>query len=226
MDDTQISIIEALQIVTQSIKAWTDVQIENVNEKLSNHLYEKIAITNFSNNIGVAEIGSVVNTVMLNWSVNKTPISQSIDGISVDVNSNGYVFNDLDLKSNKTFTLVVTDEQNATASKSVSITFLNGIYYGVLSSDAELNSETICSLTKKLQSSKSTQFTVSANNNEHIVYALPSKYGTPVFNVGGFDGGFHKKSTIEFTNSSGHKGLYDIWMSDNVGLGQLTVNVM
>ena len=226
MDDTQLSIIEALQIVTESIKAWVDIQIEDVNEKLSNNSYDKIAITNFSNNIVIAEIGSVVNTVMFNWSVNKSPVSQRIDGVLVDANSNSYVFNDLNLKSNKTFTLTVTDERNVTVSKSTSITFLNGIYYGVLSSDVEISSEIICNLTRKLQSSKSTEFTVFANNDEHIVYALPSKYGIPVFNVDGFNGGFHKKFTIEFTNSSGYKELYDIWVSDNVGLGQLTVNVM
>ena len=46
-----------------------------------------------------------------------------------------------------------------------------------------------------------------------------------MFNVGGFDGGFFKVSTQDYTNPSGHTESYQVWRSDNAGLGQTTVKV-
>jgi hypothetical protein len=57
------------------------------------------------------------------------------------------------------------------------------------------------------------------------VFALPTSYGTPLFNVGGFDGGFNLIKTFNFTNYSGHTESYDVWISDNIGLGTTTVKV-
>ena len=57
------------------------------------------------------------------------------------------------------------------------------------------------------------------------MYAIPSSFGTPTFNVGGFDGGFKKLETLSFTNASGHTQNYDIWVSVNAGLGSTAVTV-
>ena len=54
-------------------------------------------------------------------------------------------------------------------------------------------------------------------------YAVPTRYGDVSFNVGGFDGGYSKVATIEFTNASGYKENYDIYKSDNANLGNTTV---
>ena len=66
---------------------------------------------------------------------------------------------------------------------------------------------------------------VNAGAGEKIVYAIPTSFGTPTFNVGGFDGGFTKAQTLEFTNASGYKQSYDVWMSVNAGLGSTAVTV-
>ncbi|WP_157796132.1 hypothetical protein [Thomasclavelia cocleata] len=52
---------------------------------------------------------------------------------------------------------------------------------------------------------------------------MPARYGAVNFNVGGFDGGFTKVATIEFTNASGYTENYDIYKSDNANLGTQTV---
>ena len=83
----------------------------------------------------------------------------------------------------------------------------------------------VLTLTKGLQGSKAKTFTVNAGAGQHIYYAIPTRYGTPAFKVGGFDGGFSKAGTIQFKNASGYTESYDIWISDNAGLGNTTVNV-
>ena len=81
------------------------------------------------------------------------------------------------------------------------------------------------SLSKGLQASKGKTFTVNAGENEHIFYAVPSRYGTCMFNVGGFDGGFSKVTTFDFVNASGFKESYDVYKSTNDNLGSTTVTV-
>ena len=90
---------------------------------------------------------------------------------------------------------------------------------------SDFDSGFILGLTKGLQGSKAKTFTVNAAASQHIYYAIPTRYGTPSFKVGGFEGGFAKAATIDFTNASGYEESYDIWKSDNAGLGSTTVVV-
>ena len=86
---------------------------------------------------------------------------------------------------------------------------------------------TILALNKKLQrdGDKSLDFNVTPSASEHIVYALPHRYGTPVFSVGGWVGGFYLHDTFMLENGSEYSELYDIWLSDEVDLGYTSVNV-
>ena len=141
----------------------------------------------------------------------------------MDVRSMDY--RGVNIQGNKTFTLAVTDERNAKASKSASLTFYNGVYYGAMKDGTEITSAAILGLTRKLQGSKSITFTATAADGYRLVYAIPTAYGTPVFNVGGFEGGFSKAATISHTNASGHTENYAVWLSDNISLGSTTVKV-
>ena len=102
--------------------------------------------------------------------------------------------------------------------------FYNGIYYGV-AQESTYNSNFILKLTRVISDTKSRSITVNAGTGEYIYYCLPTRLGTPSFNVGGFSGGFKKVSTISFTNGSGYTESYDIWKSDNASLGNTTVKV-
>ena len=187
--------------------------------------YVEIKISSINNNVGTVEMGSTVNSVTINWALNKAPVSQTVDGNSVDASARSTTLSGLALTSGKTYTVTATDERNATATASTSIVFYNGVYYGVTTDGATVNSAAILALTRKLQGSKGLTFTANAGAGQRIVYALPSRYGTPNFNVGGFDGGFSKTATISFTNASGYTENYDVWVSDNTGLGNTTVKV-
>lgn len=215
---------EQLNHMEAGIKENSD-NVSKLSEDIADLKYIPIDITKLSNDVGTVEIGTVVNAVNLTWTLNKEPESQKLDGTAVDVSSRSKMLEDLAISTNKTFSLEVTDERDAKDNASTSISFVNGVYYGVCQADDECTSEAILALTRKLQSSKGITFTVSAEDEQHIVFALPSRYGTPSFNVGGFDGGFSKVTTFDFTNTSGYTESYDVWLSDNVGLGDTTVKV-
>lgn len=196
--------------------------------KIQNDLeYKEIEIIEFINSVaGVHEIGSSIEQMKLSWILNKTPATQRLNIADLGEADREYTVPG-SVTGNKTFTLTVTDERGATDSASTSITFLNGVYYGALdvSESYEDFSDMILRLNRELRSSKAFTFTANAGEGDRIVYAIPSRYGTPVFNVGGFEGGFSKLLTVEFTNASGYTEDYDLWASDNSGLGSTTVIV-
>lgn len=197
--------------------------LDDMNEKLGDLLYEAIAITSFTNSVNTVEMGSTVNTVVLTWKTNKTPTTLTLDGEGIDKSLTTKTIENASLKSNKTYTLKAVDEREAAATKTTAVTFLNGVYWGVGEDKSSFDSAFLLKLSKGLQASKAKTFTVNAGASQHIYYALPSRYGTPSFKVGGFEGGFAKAATIAFTNASGYQENYDIWKSDNAGLGNTTV---
>lgn len=188
-------------------------------------IYAPIEITSISNSAGTVELGSTVNTVTINWQTSNEPAKQTVNGTEVDKAERTAVLEGLSLTQDSTFTVKVIDERGAIATKSTAVTFLNGVYCGVLQDGAALDSAAILTLTKRLQAGKSIKFSVNAAAGKRIAFALPTRYGTPNFNVGGFDGGFSLAATLDFTNASGYTESYDVWLSDNAGLGQTTVTV-
>ena len=203
-------------------------QITEINSKLADLMYEVIAFTSFTNNVGTIELGSTVNNVKFTWATNKTPTTLSLDGISIDKNLTSYTYNDLALKptsvTTKTYTVSATDERGASASKNTSITFVNGVYYGVIDESATINSTTILAMSRKLQNSKSMTVTITPSSTEYIAFAFPSRLGTPTFKMGGFETTCNC-TQIQFTNASGYTETYNVYTTTNTGLGKTEVVV-
>lgn len=198
-------------------------KLEGAVEELA---YEPIEIISFSHNAGIKEIGSTAASVTLTWNLNKDPASQNVDGTPVSLEARQYTIGTANLTGNKTYTLTVADEKDASASKTTTVTFLNGVYYGVGSVNADnTNNDFIQSLTKVLSDTRVRDFTVTANTGEYIFYCTPSRLGTPTFSVGGFEGGFDLLKNISYTNPSGYEEDYAVYRSVQTGLGQTTVNV-
>lgn len=188
--------------------------------------YKAIDITNFGcSAAGTHELGSAVTGMNCYWSLNKEPTKQTLRSETLDNSVRSKQYTGLNITSNTTVTLSVTDERGATDSASGSISFLNGVYHGVIADGAAVNNAAVLALTRSLRDSRGITFTANAGASQRIAYAIPSRYGTPVFTVGGFEGGFSKASTISFTNASGYTENYDVWLSDNVALGSTTVKV-
>jgi hypothetical protein len=209
-------------------------------------IYKGMAITSLSwNKASVQEIGTSVTGFDAAWVLNKTPTEQTIvvtgagdATITADVNARSTTALSGDaadawaaIKSQTknsgtlSVSIHVKDTRGAEETKTASIQWLNGVYTGAAAAPATIDSAFIRTLTKSLQGGKGKTFTVNAATGAYIWYACPVRYGTPNFNVGGFDGGFSKVATLDYTNPSGYTESYQVWRSDNAGLGSTTVQV-
>ena len=199
-------------------------RVDSVEERLQeiDNLLNPFEIS-LSVNQTIAEMGSTINQLNFTWAYNKNIILQRFNGETLENDLRSTVYNS-PLASNKTFTLSATSISNETKSKSVSVSFLNGVYYGA-SSTEDYDNQFILSLTKTLSNSRSRTITVKAGAEDYIYYCTPVRLGDCTFTVGGFTGGFSKVKTINFTNAHGYTESYNIWKSDNKGLGETKITI-
>lgn len=185
--------------------------------------YKPILITNLSLSKSTAEKGEIITNIVANWSYNKTPTSQSFNGIVLDNNIKTYFINGA-YSSDTNFTLKASDGKT-NVSKSVDIRFYNGKYFGSTTEPTIYDSNFIKSLSKTLTNSKNGNFTVNCGVGQYIYFAIPSNFGTPKFYVGGFEGGFDLVATIDYTNDYNYTEQYQIYKSGTSNLGNTTVTV-
>lgn len=194
-------------------------------------VYVKIAYTSASTTHATNEIGATVTDFNVAWALNKTPKTQKIkfgaeseEIIEVDVRNK--VYTGKNVKGNMNIVLTATDERNATASRTLSVSFQPKVYWGVAVKKAEYADEDLLGLSgNALANGKTRTFTVNAGDDQYILYAIPSSFGVPTFKVNGFEGGFVKANTFEHTNASGYSQNYDVWKSVNPNLGNTQVVV-
>lgn len=209
-----------------SVTFATNEDLELIEKRLSDLEYVPIKINSFLCYNSRVEIGRTIDTVFLEWELNKTATSISLDGITVSPDLNKTTLTGLTITQNTTWSLKVVDERGLEVSKSTSMKFVNGVYYGAATGDQTYDSDFVLGLSRKiLSSSKVETIYVTANEGEYIYYCVPTRFGDCSFEVGGFDGGFEKVSTFNFTNESGYTESYDIYKSTNASLGYTKVTI-
>ena len=196
---------------------------EQLDKIQSDMNYVAMDVKSVSNNVGTVEIGKTIDSVTVSWVLNKTPTIQMVNGNTVAVDDRSVVIPG-PFTSGQSFVVKATDERGKSDSGTTAINFVNGVYYGVLEDGQAIDSAAVLGLTRELQSEKGITFTANAGENQRLAYALPSRYGTPKFVIGGFEYEW-TKTTISFTNSSGYTEQYDIWRHGQLGGGNLTVSV-
>ena len=187
-------------------------------------LYYDLTISLSCNQSTNLEVGESLNSITFTWSYNKDGISfQSFNGENIrDLSIREYTYN-IPLSTNKTFTLMATDERK-TFSKSISFNFKHGRYWGVNAKEI-LNNSDIASLNKELSNGRGKTFTVSCGEGLYIYYCYPMSWGAATFSVGGFVGGFELVDTVSFSNSYDYASDYYVYRSTNHSLGDTTVTV-
>lgn len=211
---------EQQEMVRTNINAADQTQVDNIQAEID---YKPIEITSMSITHPTAEMGSVVDSLTIEWMYNKAPTSVFLNDVEVDRNQFSYEFTNV--TDDTIYTLYVTDERDAVSSASVGISFINGIYHGVAVDPEVLDSAFILGFTKELSSSKSNTINVTAEENQKIWYAFPARLGVGRFSVGGIEGGFELVDTIDFTNSLGYTEPYYVYASVKTGLGEIKVVV-
>lgn len=228
-DEFQTEVEDSLEelsknILVENIKYKNELHpnINNVKSALDTLLYfDTEAVFNTSTS-SINEMGTILNDVVFSWTYNKpTIVAQNIDGTPIAKTSRSYKY-PTPISDNKTVRLSYNDGTKE-GHVELSFTFLNNVYYGAIS---DLSDSNILGLTKQLASGKKMTINVNANDNQHIAFALPVRFGTPKFMVGGFEGGFVKDREVSLTNNSGYTETYAIWKSVRAGLGVTTVNII
>ena len=228
LDSLETSLDLQSQNVTYTNNGYTG--ITNVKEALDYLLYTPLSIKSFNISIDrVLEKGRNVNGCVLNWSYNKTIQEQTLtigsSVIPLSINNSTYSYSNV-ISNNISFTLKAKDERNKIVNSTINIVYCNKIYWGASSSTTYNNSFLLNELSNSTISDNINRtIQVNATSNQYIYYVIPSRLGTPIFKVGGFEGGFSKVSTISFTNIYNFTENYDIYRSDNVNLGDTTIVV-
>jgi hypothetical protein len=221
----------------KSVDIVTD--IATIKQWIDNKDYVKISITSFSATKSTYEMGETVTSVTLNWQTNKTPTSLTFDGASIGATEKSKTLTGLSItkdSTKKSWTLVAADDRGETSTKTAGISFLNGVYYGVMTEPSDytnaetlskfiLDAYTATKFKRSLTSSRVTPISVTAGKNEYIYYCLPSRIGKCVFEVRGNPGGFRLVSTFLFKNKSGYSEEYYLYRSNNPYLGYLDITV-
>lgn len=197
-----------------------DKRFTEIEKDIADLQYVPIAITKFAHNKSVQELGAVVESIGLSYAFNKTATKIELDGEDITADYFAKQLTGLSLTETKTWTLKATDERGATASKTATLYFYNGVYYGV-----GTESVGVSELTKELSNTRKRSFTVTAGEGEYVWYALPARLGECTFTVGGFKGGFMLYATMDYENTEGYTESYYIYRSDNANLGTITVEV-
>lgn len=193
--------------------------------------YVKIAFTAGSVTHAINEIGSIITEFSVTWELNKAPKSQKIkfgsepeEILTPDARNKNY--SGKNVSSNMTIVITATDERNASVSRTLTVNFQPKVYWGVAENKEAYTSDDLLALSgSALAGNRTRTFTVNAGAIQHIVYAIPSSFGTPTFKINGFEGGFVKANTFDHENASGYVQSYDVWKSVNPNLGSTQVVV-
>lgn len=199
-------------------------QLTVIEQEIADLKYEEISIVSFSHNAGTKENGDTASSVVLSWALNKEPASLTVGGETVTAAQSGSHTLDESFTSTTTWNIKATDERSATAEKSTTLYFYDGVYYGTAEKPFAIDSTFILGLTKKLSAGKNLTVSVTGGDGLYFFYAYPASLGTSKFNIGGFDYEYEKQ-TVAFTNKFDVTKDYYVYVSGQVIPDSISVTV-
>ena len=170
-----------------------------INESFSNTL------TSFTLDKSFMYYGDSPQTVICSWSYSDVITSQKINGITLDINSTSYTFNNVN--SDLVISLEYTMD-GKTYTKSISFSKVPPLYYGT--------SDILNELTK----TKDYSIVLKCNVNDYAYIYIPNKSSARI-SVDGLVGGFIVLGTFQL-----HGLTYYAFKSTNSGLGKLFINIL
>lgn len=124
-----------------------------------------------------------------------------------------------------TFTLTASPSAGSPDSASTTITWLNRSYFGV-AAPGQTGAPFILTLSSHFEASRADFFSVNAGPAQKIYYASRTAFGPATFTINGFTGGFTLvQAAVPVTNAFSVVENYDLYESNNVGLGLTSVTV-
>ncbi len=174
-------------------------------------------------------------SVTFSWSFSEEVSSVTFNGEAQPTTQTGSV-TIKDITSSKpgtTFSYTVSgtrkDGNKETKNATASVSFHNKYYFGCAAKPTTIDSAFIKKLTMEsdwARSRKTFSKTVKCAEGEYIWYAYPSRLGTSMFKMGGFQGGFAPVHVVTFKNDSEYEESYYVYQSSKSGLGDIIIDVL
>ena len=209
-----------------------DAAIAAINEELGNMTYIPLKIKSFTNSLNLLEKGSrYTGDCVFAWSLDgnlktlklvntKTNVETEVEDPEI-AGETTIAF--VDLTDSVEYKLVVSDPKGNESSEITNIDFVHKLFYGKAPLQESYSESFLTEiLSGELSKTKSYEFTVNAGADDYIYFCLPESYGTPKFWSGGFEGGFTLNGSAVYNLNN---TTYNIWKSDNKGLGETTITV-
>lgn len=186
-------------------------------------LYVPVAGTGLAVSPPTAEVGQAVSSVLLSWGYTLPVTTQSVSGpgaVPLTVADRSKTLTGIGLTSTTAYSVTGSDGKT-TVTQSASIQFLRRRFWDVsflssVSPDNLANSE--------LTSTRTQSKTFNASG-QYIYFAWPSSFGTPTFTINGLLNTAWVKSTMSRTNGYGYVENYDVYRSQYLQTGSITVSV-
>lgn len=159
--------------------------------------------TNGSQLVSKAEVlsGSTV--------LGETPLSASATSAVVTFTDN--------VSANKSYTARITDPTKSYNGGNVSFTFVYPMYQGVLASGTALDSASITSLTKVVQTKGNKTYKYTTAGVQQVVFAFPTSYGnlTSIMDQNNFENlNAFTKSVVQVTGLDGTAQSYNVYVCE------------
>lgn len=220
---------ENISYTDENYPTYTNVDIA-IKEILTRLDWVDIAIESFvvSPNKTQYEYGEKISagTLEFQWLLNKNDITSiTLTDMSPAITDVSCIY-PYDLSNTKSIILTISDSKT-TVSKTIKISFDSKVYWGASDTiPEELTSEWILGLSNsKFATSKTGDYTFSADTNEYGIIAMPSSFGNPVCYIGGFETTLEKLGQLNFVNSSGGQKPYTVYKTGQHSLGSFTMNL-
>lgn len=224
---TSIDLVQSTGSSTTAAMSQNAVSTEltRLEQLIEDYHYVPISVSSLSTSPSSAERGNTITSITFNWTTSGAAATAATLA-GQDVLGKTSLTYSTSIAAATTYTLSVTDARAHTATRSVTIPFYWRVHWGTSSSTSELDSSFVLGLSNSaLSSTRTRTINVVAATGEYIYYAIPTSYGTPTFNVGGFDGGFSVVASFTHTNQYNQTVPFTIYRSDNSGLGTQTVKI-
>lgn len=185
---------------------------------------------------GVAEVGETVTNPAFTAAYNRPPTSATLKDDQgnpdkdVSATPNAFASDHSFVKVANNAAVVFTleaAEGAATDSRTATHRWRPRIYWGEAVPPGLYNEAFIEALPNWfLAANRNTTMNLNVGALEKAYWCAPASYGAPTFHLGPFTGGFTRvAANVPVTNVHGVIENYDVWESDNFGIGAVVITV-
>lgn len=201
--DNAMNAVNAYQSEVRNAISQMNTRIDEIEQAEPANILRFIAKPN------ICEIGGIENIVFV-WDV--TGDIRKIMLNDIDVTDSEGTYTVPGLQTNSEYTLKVITKGGGTMSKTIGVSFVNHIYWGV-SAISDMSKAIVKGLANTEMTDETEREIVLTLNNEHAVYAYPKRLGLVEFEVSGFKGGFEMPAEISIDNHADYSEDYYVYRS-------------